>query len=133
VLLGAYVLAHGVQNLTPWLGGGGIEATARVFAARAGCAAAVRRSRRRPYCSWCRSAGDDWVGGGFEYALFLTLGALVPLWAGPGRWSVDRLLGIGGPLAGGWALGATVLTIVVSTGREARLRDHAAVRARRFR
>jgi putative oxidoreductase len=38
--------------------------------------------------------------GGFEYALFLMLSALVPLWAGPGRWSVDRLLGIGGPQPG---------------------------------
>jgi putative oxidoreductase len=144
VLVGLIVAAHGSQKLFGWFGGGGIRGTAAffgslgyrapaVFALLAGLAElggglALAAGLLTPLAAAgvvvvmlnaiesVKFRNGFWAGsGGYELELLL-LGTAVALAAtGPGRYSLDRALGLDDDLSGyGWGGAALALGIVVA-------------------
>jgi putative oxidoreductase len=119
--VGGVLIAHGVQKLFGWLGGGGLEGTAAAFdkmgfepgqqtALAAGLgeagggalmvlglatplAGAAAAGTMIPAASVHAPGGFFATGGGYEYPALLGVTAAGLTLTGPGDWSLDKVLG----------------------------------------
>jgi putative oxidoreductase len=124
VALGAFVAAHGIQKLSHFWGGEGVAASAAELRAdgfRGGLLTALMAGGTQIAAGFALIIGlltpaaaagvlgvmtvattvNLRVGfwsqdGGFEYPLFLAVLAVVVAWTGPGRYSLDRFIGLSG-------------------------------------
>jgi putative oxidoreductase len=142
LVVGLTMAAHGAQKLFGWFGGPGFAGTAHVLeqmgfrpgelhALLSGGAefggglllalglltplgaAAVTGSMLAAIATVTWQNGFISAKGGYEYNLVLIASALAVAFAGPGRFSLDRALGL--PLSGWrWGVGATVLAVVTA-------------------
>src|SRR5437588_3078713 len=140
--VGLTMAAHGAQKLFGWFGGPGFAGTAHfldqmgfrpggLHAALSGGAelggglllalgllaplgaAAVTGSMVAAIATVTWQNGFISAKGGYEYNLVLIASALAIAFAGPGRFSLDRALGL--PLSGWrWGVGAAVLAVVTA-------------------
>jgi putative oxidoreductase len=127
IALGTFVGAHGLQKTTYLWGGDGIAGSAREFQAdgfRGGRLTAVMAGGTQIAAGAALIAGlltpaaaagvlgvmtvattvklraGFWTqNGGFEYPLLLAVLAVVVAWTGPGRYSLDELIGLNGQWA----------------------------------
>jgi putative oxidoreductase len=144
LVVGLTMAAHGAQKLFGWFGGPGFAGTARfleqmgfrpgeLHAVLSGGAelggglllalglltplgaAAVTGAMLAAIASETWQNGFISAKGGYEYNLVLIASALAIAFAGPGRFSLDEVLGW--KLSGiRWALGAIVLAVVTAAG-----------------
>jgi len=142
LVVGWTMVAHGAQKLLGWFGGPGFGGTARfleqmgfrpgeLHAVLSGGAelggglllalglltplgaAAVTGSMLVAITTVTWQNGFISAKGGYEYNLVLVASALAIAFAGPGRFSLDRALGL--PLSGWrWGVGAAVLAVVTA-------------------
>jgi putative oxidoreductase len=142
LVVGWTMVAHGAQKLLGWFGGPGFGGTAHfleqmgfrpggLHAVLSGGAelggglllalglltplgaAAVTGSMLAATATVTWQNGFISAKGGYEYNLVLIASALAVAFAGPGRFSLDRALGL--PLSGWrWGVGATVLAVVTA-------------------
>jgi putative oxidoreductase len=123
VVVGVLMMGHGLQKLTGWFGGGGLEGTGQFFdkiglrpgraqAAVAGATeagggallalglltpvgAAMVSGSMATAIARVHAPNGPWVtDGGYEYNLVLMSAVFAIAAAGPGRWSLDERLGI---------------------------------------
>jgi putative oxidoreductase len=144
VALGAIIAGHGAQKLFGWFGGGGPSGTAAGFAhlrfrpplllaLAAGLAelvggAMLAAGLLTPLAAFAIAvvmlnaiATVHWrngfwnTTGGYEFNLLVLAGALAVAVAGPGRVSLDNLIGWAGSISGlWWGLGVIVAAGAVS-------------------
>lgn len=140
LVVGLALAAHGSQELFGWFGGGGVDGTARGFEqlgfvpgrrsaimaglAEAGGGLLFALGAVTPFAAGVLVAvmvvaivsvhlkqGFFAMQGGYEYPLVLALAALSVAFTGPGRLSVDALVGL--DLAGaGWGTAALLVGLV---------------------
>jgi putative oxidoreductase len=124
IALGAFVGAHGIQKMTHLWGGDGVAGSAREFRAdgfRGGRLTAVMAGGTQiaagaalivgllspvaaagvlgvmTVATTVKLQAGFWSqDGGFEYPLLLAVLAVVVAWSGPGRYSLDQLIGMNG-------------------------------------
>lgn len=143
LVVGLTFAAHGTQKLFGWFGGGGLDGTARgmehlgfaqgrrsallaglaetggglllaLGAATPAAAAVLIATMLVATFAVHIEHGFFTTQGGYELPLALATVALSLVFTGPGRWSVDSLLGLhlSGP---GWALAALIAGLVGGT------------------
>lgn len=141
VVVGALLIGHGLGNLFGWLGGFGLGGTGEIFerlgfrpgqvyAAVAGvtelgagallavglvtpfAAAGVIGVMVNTIFTAHRGKGPWYYNGGWEYNLTLLTVAAALAFAGPGRASVDRALGLQLGTTG-WGIAALIVGLVV--------------------
>jgi putative oxidoreductase len=147
LVVGGFFFGHGTQKLFGWFGGGGLEPTAQMFeslglkpgrrnalaagAAEAGGGAGELLGLATPLSSAVLTAtmltaiqrvhfkNGPWAtAGGYEYNVVLIAAVIALTETGPGKLSLDHLLGSerSGP---GWALAALLLGIAGAAGAHA--------------
>jgi len=143
VVAGGTLFAHGTQKLFGWWGGGGLRGTGGFFGSlgfRAPLVMAVLAGLGEasglvfafgfltPFVAlgmatvmlvavWSvhRTKGFFSSNGGFEFPLLIGTVAVGIAATGPGRFSIDRALGIDDNLSGlWWGVGAAAVALVVS-------------------
>jgi len=144
IVIGLTMAAHGAQKLFGWFGGPGFSGTASFLGEmgfRPGAlhavlsggselggelllalglltplgAAAVTGAMVAAIASVTWQNGFISPKGGYELSVVLIGGALAIAWVGPGRYSLDRILGL--ELSGrGWAIAAAVLGAITAAG-----------------
>jgi putative oxidoreductase len=135
----ALVAAHGTQKLTHLLGGSGLAASTQEFAddgfrggrltavaaggTQLGAAVLIALGLATPagaagligvmvVAAGVKVPHGPWaLRDGYEYPLLLAMLGLVLAWTGPGRWSLDEMLGLTRLWGTGTAVAATILGI----------------------
>jgi putative oxidoreductase len=143
VVVGLLVAAHGVQKLSHWLGGDGIEGSIKEFADdgfRGGLATALAAGGTQLGAGLMLAAGlitpaasagvvgvmvvaastklsnGPWVQhNGYEFPALLAVIATALAWTGPGDWSLDHVIGLT-PWSAPVAVAATVAGIAGALG-----------------
>lgn len=142
-VVGSVFFAHGAQKLFGWWGGGGLRGTAAwlgstgfrppflmavMVAASESSGALLVAGVATPFVALALAAtmvvavgtahwkNGFWSGkGGYEFNLVLWSAAIAVAAIGPGRFSVDRLLGWDGNISGLW-WGVAVLVLSLAGG-----------------